>query len=181
VTRGELWVSENNRDAPAAPVGSPKAFERLYSVRAVHFSTLASKAFRRQGQRQERHAMTEKPIMPFFVFARRRDIEREMGLVLAGRLFVDISNRKKPKRWQQRSIANIVQGLTKEARSGQMPDGAVVYGWAGGCKPTNAVDVHDDAVMAAWAKSTSSSSSGSIRATMVSFDSTVTYCWKWVC
>ena len=96
--------------------------------------------------------MTEKQIMPFFVFARRRDIEREMGFILAGRLFVDIPKRKKPNRRQQRLIKESVQRLTEAAASGQMPDDAVVYGWPGGCKPTNAVDVDEGAVMAAWAK-----------------------------
>jgi hypothetical protein len=96
--------------------------------------------------------MTEKQIMPFFVFVRRRDIEREMGFILAGRLVIDIPKRKTPNRRQQRLINESVQELIEAAVSGQWPDGAVVYGWPGGCKPTNAVDVNDDAVMAAWAK-----------------------------
>jgi len=96
--------------------------------------------------------MTEKQIMPIFVFERRRDIEHEMGFELAGQLVVDIPKRKKPNRRQQRLIAEIVQRLKEGAMSGQMPDDAVVYGWPGGCKPPNAVDVDDNAVMAAWAE-----------------------------
>jgi hypothetical protein len=94
----------------------------------------------------------EKPTMPFFVFWRRPDIEREADFILAGQLIVDIPKTKKPKRRQQRMIAEIVQRLTASAQSGQMPVDAVVYGWSGGSRPANAVDVNDDALMAAWAK-----------------------------
>jgi len=96
--------------------------------------------------------MTEKPTMPLFIFARRRDIERENGLILAGQMIVDIPKRKKPKRRQQQMIAEIVQRLTADARSGQMPDDAIAYGWPGGCRPVDAVDVHNEALMASWAE-----------------------------
>jgi len=96
--------------------------------------------------------MTEKPTMPLFVFARRRDIEIETGLILAGQLIVDLPKRKKPKRRHQQMIAEIVQRLTAEARSGQMPDDVLVIGWHGGRRPDNAIDVDNDALMAAWAK-----------------------------
>jgi hypothetical protein len=96
--------------------------------------------------------MTEKPIMPAFVFGRRRDIERENGLILAGQLIVDIPKGKKPKRRQQRMIIEIVQRLTAAAQSGKMSDDAIVYGWAGGSRLANAVDVHNEALMANWVK-----------------------------
>jgi hypothetical protein len=92
-------------------------------------------------------------IMPVFVFIRRRDIERETGLILAGTLIVDIpSSRKKLKRREQQMIVEIGQRLIEMAQSGQMPDNAIAYSWPGGCKPANAVDVHNDALMEAWAK-----------------------------
>jgi hypothetical protein len=97
--------------------------------------------------------MTKELIMPVFVFMRRRDIERENGFILAGQLIVDIPrSRKKPKRREQQMITEIVQLLSANAQSGQMPDDAVVYGWPGGCRPANAVDVDNDALMASWAK-----------------------------
>jgi hypothetical protein len=97
-------------------------------------------------------ASLEAPTMPVFVFGRRSDIERETGLILAGQLIVDIPKTKTPKRRQQRMIAEIVERLTADARSGQMPADAMVYGWPGGSKPANAVDVDNDALMASWAK-----------------------------
>jgi hypothetical protein len=91
--------------------------------------------------------------MPVFVFKRRRDIEHEAGLILAGHLIVDVpKSRKKPKQREQQMIVEIVQRLTAQAQSGQMPDDAIVYGWPGGCRPANAVDVDNDALMASWAK-----------------------------
>lgn len=92
-------------------------------------------------------------IYPLFVFARRSDIERETGLILAGQLIVDIpKTRKKPKRREQRMIMEIMERLTAEARSGRMPEDAMVIGWPGGCRPANAVDADNDALLAAWAK-----------------------------
>jgi hypothetical protein len=96
--------------------------------------------------------MTEKPIFPLFIFERRSHVEREAGFILAGQLIVDIPNRKKPKRREQRLVTEIVQRLTAAAQSGQMPDDALIYGWPGGCRPAKAVDVDDDALMASWAK-----------------------------
>jgi hypothetical protein len=97
--------------------------------------------------------MTQRPIMPVFLFARRSDIERESGLILAGQLVVDIPipKRKKPKRREQQMVVKIVQRLTADAQSGQMPDDALVCGWRGGCRPANAADIHDDALMLNWA------------------------------
>jgi hypothetical protein len=96
--------------------------------------------------------MNTNEVYPVFVFGRRSDIERETGLTLAGQLFVDIPKTRKPKRRQQQMIREIVQRLTAEARLGRMPEDAMVYGWPGGCKPANAVDTDNDALMAAWAK-----------------------------
>jgi hypothetical protein len=97
--------------------------------------------------------MIENLTMPLFIFLRRRDVELEAGFILAGQLIVDIpKSRRKPKRREQRMIAEIVQQLTDQAQSGQMPDDAIVYGWPGGCRPANAADVDNDALMASWAK-----------------------------
>jgi hypothetical protein len=91
--------------------------------------------------------------MPLFVFARRRDIEIEAGLTLAGQLIVDIPKRKKLKQCYQQMIVEIAHRLTAEAQSGRMPDDAIVYGWAGGRgRPANAVDTDDDALMTRWAQ-----------------------------
>jgi hypothetical protein len=88
--------------------------------------------------------------MPVFVFARRRDIERETGLILAGQLIVDIPKNTKPRRRHQRMIADIVQMLI--ARAGEMPEDAMIVAWPGEHRPANAVDINDDALMASWAK-----------------------------
>jgi hypothetical protein len=94
-----------------------------------------------------------KKVMPAFVFDRRRDIELECGFVLAGTLFVDLSKRTKPKRRDQQMIESIILQLTDMAQSGRMPKaGGPIIGWPGDCKPANAVDTHDDVLMAAWAK-----------------------------
>ena len=94
--------------------------------------------------------------MPAFIFNRRRDIELEAGFVLAGSLIVDIpkwAKAAKLKRRHERLITNIIQQLTDMARSGQMPDDAIIYGWPGGIRPPNADDIVDnDKLMAAWAR-----------------------------
>lgn len=65
--------------------------------------------------------VTKQPTMPTFAFFRRRDIEREVGLILAGNLVVDIpKSRKSPLPHEQRMIAKIIQKLTDGARSGEM-------------------------------------------------------------
>ena len=57
-------------------------------------------------------------VMPAFVFFRRRDIERELGLILAGNLIVDIpKDRKSPLPHEQQMIAEMVRELTDAARS----------------------------------------------------------------
>jgi hypothetical protein len=62
--------------------------------------------------------MTErdKPIMPLFVFERRRDIELEAGFVLAGQLIIDIPKRPKPKRCHALLVERIVGELCARAR-----------------------------------------------------------------
>jgi hypothetical protein len=80
------------------------------------------------------------PVMPAFAFARRRDIEIETGLLLAGNLIVDIPKDSTPKRKHERMIVEFVQRLVAEVRAGRMPDDAVMYGWPGGRKPDNAAD-----------------------------------------
>jgi hypothetical protein len=97
--------------------------------------------------------MTErdKPIMPLFVFERRRDIELEAGFVLAGQLIIDIPKRPKPKRCHALLVERIVGELCARARERSLPDGLVI-GWRDGPKPPNAVNVGDDAIMAAWAQ-----------------------------
>jgi hypothetical protein len=94
--------------------------------------------------------MKTKPVMPHFCFARRRDIELEGGFTLAGQLIVDL-----PKNYHLRmdkETSSIVQKLVAMAKSGELPDDAVIFGWRAGRKPPNAVDVNDDALMEAWAK-----------------------------
>jgi hypothetical protein len=93
-----------------------------------------------------------KPIMPAFIFGRRRDVELEAGFILAGQLIVDIPKGKKLNQREQQMITEIVQRLTAQAQSRQMPDDAIVCGWPGGSRPANAADVHDNALVESWAK-----------------------------
>ena len=94
--------------------------------------------------------MTE--VMPVFAFARRRDIEMEAGLILAGQLIVGVPKQQATKKKHKGRIMAIIERLVTAAQSGQMPDNAVIYGWPGNARPANAVDVHNDAVMKAWAE-----------------------------
>jgi hypothetical protein len=93
--------------------------------------------------------MTQDRTFPFFVFARDRDAEREAGFVLAGTLLVDIPKCDRPQHVDPR-IASVVQQLV--ARASSMPDDAFIFGWAGGTRPANAVDIDDDELMAAWVR-----------------------------
>jgi hypothetical protein len=94
--------------------------------------------------------MTNRPVMPAFVFDRRRSAELEAGFVLAGQLIVDLPKRRSLKPRHARQVGAIVQMLVAEARSRGLPEDGMVIGWAGGVKPEGAVDVHDDAIMGAW-------------------------------
>jgi hypothetical protein len=94
--------------------------------------------------------MTEK-IFPSFVFERRRDIELETGLTLAGHLVVN----GPPSDPEARAYAaSVIRDLIELVRSGQMRDRHdIVWGWpVPGGRPPNAVDTDDDKLMAAWAK-----------------------------
>lgn len=94
-------------------------------------------------------------VMPAFVFARRRDIEIETGLILAGNLVVDdIPRTTKPGPQQRCMIAELVQRLSAAARAGEMPGECVVYGWRDNCRPDNADAITDnDELMQRWADS----------------------------
>jgi hypothetical protein len=92
-------------------------------------------------------------IMPVFVFARRRDIEVEAGLILAGDLIVDIPKTEKPKRRHRQMVGDIISMLTADAQSGRMPDDAMIWGWPGGTPPANSDEIrNNDELMASWAK-----------------------------
>jgi len=88
-----------------------------------------------------------------FVFARRRDIEVEAGLILAGDLIVDIPKTEKPKRRHRQMVGDIISMLTADAQSGRMPDHAMIWGWPGGTPPANSDEIrNNDVLMASWAK-----------------------------
>jgi hypothetical protein len=96
---------------------------------------------------------TENRIMPVFAFYRRRDIELETGLILAGKLVVDIPKTAKLKGRQRRLVSHIIRLLTDAARAKQMPDDAITYGWPNGCRPPDAdATVDNDELMTRWAK-----------------------------
>jgi hypothetical protein len=91
-------------------------------------------------------------VYPAWVFDRHPEIERESNLVLAGDLIIDLS--ASPEHWtsdQRETVAAIQLRLLSAARTGAMPENAIVYGWAGGKKPANAVDTDNRMLMDAWA------------------------------
>src|SRR5262245_443132 len=82
--------------------------------------------------------MTE-PASPAFMFGRRRDIELETGLILAGQLVVDLPKGQKLRRGHERWILEIILRLTAAASSGQMPTANVItFGWRDNRRPPNA-------------------------------------------
>jgi hypothetical protein len=94
-------------------------------------------------------------IMPFFVFARRSDIEIEAELILAGQLVVDIPKRAgaKMKRQHKEMVCSIIERLVGDVRAGRMPENGVAYGWRNNFRPPNADEyINDDKVMKAWAE-----------------------------
>jgi hypothetical protein len=93
--------------------------------------------------------------MPAFAFARRRDIEIETGLALAGTLVVDTPRTTKLGPEQKHMIAELVQRLSAAARAGEMSDEfAVAYGWRDGLRPDNADAITgNDELMQRWADS----------------------------
>src|SRR5271169_4802999 len=93
-----------------------------------------------------------KTIFPMFVFDRRSHVEREVGYILAGQLIVDIPDAKTLKRRHQRLVEEIIDQLIADAQSGRMAEDALVFGWHGGARPPNAVDVTNDTIITAWVK-----------------------------
>jgi hypothetical protein len=97
--------------------------------------------------------MTDKTIMPKFVFIRNSAIEREGGYVLAGDLVV---NERKPKhgksppRRVQLIVRSILERLAEMAGETAVDD--VLVGWPAGDKPENAANIDLVALMRAWAK-----------------------------
>ena len=91
--------------------------------------------------------MTTKPV---FVFQRRPHIEREGGFTLAGQLVVDVPKEHADKKRSRKLIMSIVFELEQARVAGRL-SGDMTIGWRNGRKPDDAVDVHDDAVMAPWA------------------------------
>ena len=95
------------------------------------------------------------PVSPAFIFARLRDIERETGLILFGKLSVDLPKNAKSKWRHQPIIKGMIQGmiqyLVEEACSGRMR-GNVVFGWRDGRRPDNAdAFVKSEEAKANWA------------------------------
>jgi len=108
--------------------------------------------YREELERQKRSAATDR-VMPVFMFGRRHDIEIETGLILAGNLVVDIAKGRKLKRRDKRLITEIIERLKAQARAGQMPKDAIVFGWPDGRRPPNAdAFVNDDAAQMKWAE-----------------------------
>ena len=87
---------------------------------------------------------------PYFVFHRRRDIEVECGLILAGLLLVNEPREKKMRKKLEQTIGQIIEQLTEVVAKD--PNHGLIFGWSGGRKPANAVDTSDDSIMGAWAK-----------------------------
>jgi len=68
--------------------------------------------------------MSKKPSYPTFIFARRRDIEIEAGLALAGNLVVDIPKGRRMERREQQFVQEIIDRLYAGVRSGRMGNDA---------------------------------------------------------
>jgi hypothetical protein len=80
----------------------------------------------------------KRPVMPIFVFERRREIEVEEDLVLAGELFVD---------FDRQSLGATIERLLARVRRGTLPEDGFVIGWRGKSRPVSAVD---DQAIDAW-------------------------------
>ena len=92
-------------------------------------------------------------VMPAFVFERRRDIELETGLILAGDLSVYIPAGAESAEDCQQISKNIVQRLIEMAKSKRMPDNGLVGGWRQGETPENAKEIiNNDKLMSVWAQ-----------------------------
>jgi len=97
------------------------------------------------------------PVSPASISARLRDIERETGLILFGKLSVDLPKNAKSKWRHQPIIKGMIQGmiqyLVEEACSGRMR-GNVVFGWRDGRRPDNAdAFVNSIEAMMKWVES----------------------------
>ena len=92
-------------------------------------------------------------VMPAFVFERRRDIELETGLILAGDLLVYILDGAESAEDCQQISKHIIQRLIKKAKSTQMADNGLVGGWREGERPQNAREIlNNDKLMSVWAQ-----------------------------
>ena len=89
-------------------------------------------------------------VFPGFALQRRRHVELEANLLLAGQLIVDIPRALKETRGHRRMVKDIIRTLLEYRRSGTMPDDSMVFGWRDGKRPANAVDVKNDEIMKAW-------------------------------
>jgi hypothetical protein len=148
------------KEAGANGSGMERTLETPFSLAAFFVSQRKREGGRRRGEicsrrlndrmSQRRKQMKDQTSMPLFVFFRRRDIEREAGFILAGQLIVDIPKRAKLKRRDQQMVAAIIQALATEANFSGM-QGNLIVGWPGGSRPSNAVDIDNDEIMAAWA------------------------------
>jgi hypothetical protein len=101
------------------------------------------------GEAPERATTTG--VYPAWVFDRHPEIEHESNLLLAGDLIIDLP--ADPEGWspaQRETLKAIHLRLLLAARAGEMPEDSIVYGWPGGEKPANAVDVDNHALMDAW-------------------------------
>ena len=89
---------------------------------------------------------------PLWVFQRRRDIEMETELVLAGQLIFDAPDNKRLSRKERREAGEAIRTLTALTRLGQLPDFAVVAGWRDK-RPDDASEfLDDDAGLGKWAE-----------------------------
>ena len=89
---------------------------------------------------------------PLWVFNRRRDIEIEVGLVLAGQLIFDWPDDRKLSVKARRQIKEIIRTLVVLRRLDRLLDYAVVGGWADK-PPANANEfLNDDAAVGTWAQ-----------------------------
>jgi len=92
-------------------------------------------------------------VMTMFVFGRRRDVELEADLALAGRLVVNLPKHTKLKGKHRQMVEDVVRYLMKAAKSGQMPDDALSYGWPHPRPPNaDAIEGNGD-LMRSWASS----------------------------
>jgi hypothetical protein len=80
----------------------------------------------------------KRPVMPVFVFERRREIEVEQDLILAGELFVDFN---------RQSLGATIDRLLARARRGTLPEDGFIVGWRGKSRPAGVVD---DRAIDAW-------------------------------